>query len=462
MTPPSSRLSGDAPVQPYPIGTGVNSFGSAEKPALLKPVDSFVKLDDTAPAFASVQDLLLAMGDEQLFGSVANAKYQPERNKKYLKVTMALMEIRKYLRGDEKNSSVAPKRIEEWLSDPELLGDTVVAHQARVNLIKVLKKAPKDATIDDGVKAMLAALAKNYAPQAQAPKPSEASAEDKPKDVSALLSEITDTKLFAEKFADYDVKRNQDFLSVSLALLEVRKFIRGDSGEAETAKAKIAAWLNDYNLLTGEIPHRARVALIKALENAPSQSEAWNKGIQEIVATLKAKYSPAKPEPAPEPPKGNPKPKEETPKPDEKPPPKDPPPADKPKVEDPPKALSALYLFNKFTFAMKEKREDTDMSLVKTVMATLRPTIDPLQAKDPEFTLETDMFVKVNNETGEVVEISFKDPKIQGKTKVEEVESALQNMAERFHTRYRFVRGKEDKKPVTTIEIPLTFAKKKP
>jgi len=464
MTPPFVRVPGDSPAKFYPVAGDFAPSEPGGKPSVISQGDSFVRLDDSSGSFANVQDLLKATGDEQLFGSVANAKYQPERDKKYLKVTLALMEIRKYLRGDEKKSSLAPKRIEDWLNDAELLGDTVVAHQARVNLIKALKRAPKDAGIDEGVKAMLASLGKNYAPKAEAPKADPVPVPvEKSKDAAGVLGEMSDAKLFGEKLSDYDAKRNKDFLAVTVAILEVRKFVRGDSSEAETAKTKIAAWLNDYNLLTGEIPHRARVALIKALEAAPQQSEAWNRGAQEILATLKAKYTPVKPEAPAEPPKEETKPKEDPPK-DEKPK-GDPPPADKPKaVEKPkedPKALLAKYVFAKFTFGIKAKREDTDQTLVKSLMATLRPTIDSLQAKDPSFNLQCDMTVKINNDTGEVLEAEFGTFKVQqGKISVEEIESALQNMAERFHTRYRFLRGKDDKGATTIIEIPLNFAKK--
>jgi len=429
-------------------------------------------LDAGTDPFSSVEDMLKAMGDEQLFGSVANAKYQSERNGKYLKVTLAIMEIKKYLRGDEKTAALAPKKIEDWLNDADLLGDTVVAHQARVNLIKVLKRAPKDQGIAEGIKAMLEALTKNYAPKAAAAKPAEGSAETKPKDAATILADLADAKLFGDKFSSYDAKRNKEYLAVSLALIEIRKFVRGDSAEADTASTKISAWLNDYALLTDQVPHQARVNLIKALEGASGGSEDWKKGIQKIVGTLKATYSPTPPEkPAPlDPPKDVPKDKpKDPPKSEEKPPsekPKEDVPADKPKeAEKPkeeakPKLLLAKYVFTKFTFAMKDKREDTDMTLVKTVMATLRPAVDPLIAKDPTFVMQASMRVKINNETGEVVEISFEDLKVQGKTSTEEVESALQNMAERFHARYRFVRSNDFKGPSTIIEIPLDFKKK--
>ncbi|MCC6273340.1 MAG: hypothetical protein IT572_07720 [Deltaproteobacteria bacterium] len=470
MTPPifSKPAAAQNPAEPHPFLTGFPGADEGKPGVISGDGSSFIRLDDKGETFPTVEDLLKAVADEPLFGAVANAKYQPERNKKYLKVTVAILEIRKYLRGDEKGAATAAKKIEEWLSDGELLGDTLVAHQARVNLIKALKKAPKDKGLDEGVKAMLAALTKNYAPKAAEPKPAESAGEGKAKDAAAVLAEMTDAKLFGEKYSAYDAKRNKEYLDVTLALMEVRKVVRGDVSDATAAKEKIAAWLNQYVLLTDAVPHQARVNLVKALEGASGASEEWNKGVAAIVATLRAKYSPAPPEkPAePEPPKESPKP-EEKPAP-EKPkeePPKDAP-ADKPKEAEKPKeaakakALQASYTFTKFTFGAKEKREDTDMTLVKTVMALLRPAIDPLQTKDPEFELKCEMQIKINNETGEVVEVLIQDIKVKGKTSVEAIESALQNIAERFHTRYRFKRGKDDKGPTTVIGIPLDFKKK--
>lgn len=471
MTPPifSKPAAAQNPAEPHPFLPGLPRADEGKLGAVSGDGSSFIRLDDKGETFPTVEDLLKAVADEPLFGAVANAKYQPERNKKYLKVTVAILEIRKYLRGDEKSAATAAKKIEEWLSDGELLGDTLVAHQARVNLIKALKKAPKEKGIDEGVKAMLAALTKNYAPKAAEAKPAESAVEAKAKDAAAVLAEMTDAKLFGEKYSAYDAKRNKEYLDVTLAIMEVRKFVRGDASDPAAAKEKIAAWLNQYALLTDAVPHQARVNLVKALEGASGASEEWNKGVAAIVATLRAKYNPAPPEkPAdPDPPK-------ETPKPEEKPapekpkeePPKEDAPADKPKeAEKPkeaakPKTLQASYAFTKFTFAAKDKREDTDLTLVKSVMALLRPAVDPLQTKDPEFELKCEMQVKINNETGEVVEVLIQDIKVKGKTSVEDIEGAFQNMAERFHARYRFKRGKEDKGPTTVIGIPLDFKKK--
>ncbi|MCE9625873.1 MAG: hypothetical protein K8R69_10555 [Deltaproteobacteria bacterium] len=470
MTPPVYGKPGNPGTSLVPASypDSATDVSPANRPAVvIGEGSSYVRLDSGTDPFSSVEEMLKAMGDEQLFGSVANAKYQSERNGKYLKVTLAIMEMKKYLRGDEKNAALAPKKIEDWLNDADLLGDTVVAHQARVNLIKVLKRAPKDQGIAEGVKAMLEALTKNYAPKAAAAKPAEAPAETKPKDVATLLADLADAKLFGDKFSSYDAKRNKEYLAVSLALIEIRKFVRVDSVEADTASTKISAWLNDYALLTDQVPHQARVNLIKALEGASGGSEDWKKGIQKIVGALKATYSPTAPEkPAPpDPPKDVPKDKPKDPpkteeKPKEDPPVDKPKEAEKPKEETKPKVLQSKYVFTKFTYAMKDKREDTDMTLVKTVMATLRPAVDPLIAKDPAFAMQASMRVKINNETGEVVEIVFEDVKVQGKTATEEVESAIQNMAERFHARYRFVRSNDFKGPSTVIEIPLDFKKK--
>lgn len=466
MTPPNlSKAPGGSNVGSLPLyDLGSKEPSDPKAPSLGVAGSSFVRLDSGSESFATVEDLLNALGDAALFASVANAKYQPERNKKYLKVTLALMEIRKYVRGDEKNAAEAPKRIATWLNDPELLGDTLVAHQARVNLIKALKKAPKGQGIDEGVKAMLEALSKNYAPKAAESKAPEAAEGGKAKDASTVVAELSDEKLFGEKLSVYNAKRNKEYLDVTLAIMEIRKFVRGDVAEPEAAKLKIAAWLNQYVLLTDAVPHQARVNLIKALDGASGSSESWNKGVAAIAATLKAKYEPTPPEKSAEPeaPKDEKKPAPEKPKEE---PPKDEP-ADKPKeAEKPketakPKELQSSYAFSKFTFAAKEKREDTDLTLVKTIMALLRPAIDPIYEKNPGFGLECEMQVKVNNDTGEGVEVMLKNIKVEGNAPVDEMESAFQNMAERFHSRYRFKRSKADKDPVTIYVIPLTFKKK--
>ncbi|MCC7345445.1 MAG: hypothetical protein IT573_10940 [Deltaproteobacteria bacterium] len=470
MTPPifSKPAAAQNPAEPHPSLTGFPGADESKPGVISGDGSSFIRLDDKGETFPTVEDLLKAVADEPLFGAVANAKYQPERNKKYLKVTVAILEMRKYLRGEEKGAMTAAKKIEEWLSDGELLGDTLVAHQARVNLIKALKKAPKEKGIDEGVKAMLAALTKNYAPKAAESKPAESSGEAKGKDAAAVLAELTDAKLFGEKHSAYDAKRNKEYLGVTLALMEVRKFVRGDASNPVAAQEKIAAWLNQYALLTDAVPHQARVNLVKALEGASGASEEWNNGVAAIVTTLRAKYSPAPPEkPAePESPKEPPKAEEKPPpeKPKEEPskdaPADKPKEAEKPKEEAKPKVLQTSYPFTKFTFAAKDKREDTDMTLVKSVLALLRPAVDPLQAKDPEFELKCEMQIKINNETGEVVEVLIQDIKVKGKTSVEDIEGAFQNMAERFHARYRFKRGKDDKGPTTVIGIPLDFKKK--
>ncbi|KAB2837807.1 hypothetical protein F9K50_10365, partial [bacterium] len=135
MTPPlpTSPLGGAA--KTYPSVGGLAPLEETPAPlgpgagAPLSPVDAFIPMDDSASAdYKTVQDLLAALGDEQLFGKLGYAKYNPERNGKYLEVTVTVLEIKKLLRGDSKSSAEAVKKIGEWLNKYELLTDTQVAH----------------------------------------------------------------------------------------------------------------------------------------------------------------------------------------------------------------------------------------------------------------------------------------------------------------------------------------------
>src|SRR5512143_1736193 len=126
MTPPlpTGPFVGTSKLPPSTGAEGPDSGIDRGKPPIdgmpLRPVDSFVPMDNSSDNYKTVEDLLKAIGDEQLFGTVPNAKYQPERNGKYLKVTSAILEIRKLLKQDEKNSSYAVNAVKEWLSDGTL------------------------------------------------------------------------------------------------------------------------------------------------------------------------------------------------------------------------------------------------------------------------------------------------------------------------------------------------------
>ncbi|MFO1463540.1 MAG: hypothetical protein U1F66_07155 [bacterium] len=427
MTPPlpSGPVLGAA--KSFPLGPGDAPFGDApEAKPLPGPVDSYVPMDSSsADSYKSVEDLLKAMGDEQLFGAVANAKYQPERNKKYLKVTVAILEIRKLLRGDEKNSAYAVQKVEAWLSDADLLGDTVVAHQARVNLIKALKRAPKGAGIDDGVKAVLEALQRNYTPKAETPKeapkdapkdaPKEApKAEAKPQESASLADSLSDAKLFGDKFAAYNPERNKKYLAVTLAILEVRNFAKGSSANAAQAAAKIAAWLSDSALLTDSTAHQARLGLIQALGAAPKGSESFNQGVAEILAALKANYSKAGAPPQ----KGDPKPASDV------------------KTKGEGSALTEVSVNPKGK--VKDKREDDAKSFSNGVNGAVKPALSRFLKKYDSINVKCNMTVSIDDSTGQVVTVSFKDIKLGGGITSQDAKELFDAIAQNICGRFRF------------------------
>jgi hypothetical protein len=158
MTPPLNPVQGKpAPLPPLPAPAPAPS--EAPKPSLAGK-SSYVALNggETA-AFKTKAELSAALSDARLFGS-ALKDYEAGKSDKYLRVSVALDAIRSAIAGDGK-SATAVQRISMWLSDATLLNDLAVAHVARVNLVKVLKQAPKDPSIDESVKAILEALQKN-------------------------------------------------------------------------------------------------------------------------------------------------------------------------------------------------------------------------------------------------------------------------------------------------------------
>lgn len=428
----------DLPLEgaPLPLGPGVGDVS-------LNPVDSFIPMDDSSTGeFKSVQDLLNAIGDEQLFGKLANAKYQAERNKKYLKVTLAILEIRKHLRGDEKTAAAAAKKIEEWLSDPELLGDTAVAHQARVNLIKALKRAPKGQGIDEGVKTILEALGKNYStkappPNPAPPKPEAPKLEEKPKeDVKAptagsLLDSLTDAKLFGDKASSYNSERNKKYLPVTMALLEIRKFAKGDGAGTNDAVTKIAAWLGDSALLSDPVAHQARLGLIQALGAAPKGTESFNKGVAELLAALKANYGKAGDAPKP----AEPKPESDS------------------KAKAGAKGLSELSVNPKTK--TKDKREDDAKSLSSGLNGAVKPAMSRLLKKYDSLKVKCQMTISVDDTTGQVVTVSFKDIEAGGGISPQDTKELLEAIAGNIRARFRF--KKLGDSGLSFFKVPLSI-----
>ncbi|MCC7345444.1 MAG: hypothetical protein IT573_10935 [Deltaproteobacteria bacterium] len=444
MTPPlpASPLGGAAKIdssaevpaphegKPAPLGPG----GGAP----LNPVDTFVPMDDSAPAeYKTVQDLLAALGDEPLFGKLGYAKYNPERNGKYLEVTVAVLEIKKLIRGDSKSSAEAVKKIGEWLNKYELLTDTNVSHVARVNLIKALQRAPKGAGIDAAVKDVLAALQKQYnpkPPEAKAPSAKEAPKAKEnppPKAASSLAEALSDRVLFDKHFDAYDKERNKTYAPVSIAILEVKKVAKGEASSAAEAKAKLVAWLKDEKLLKDPVAHQARLGLIAALNAAPKGTEAYNQAIADLSAALKANYgaagAPAKKEPA--------KPEVDS------------------KTKAGPKGLAELNVNPKSK--TKAKREDDAKSLSNGMTAAVKPAMSRLLKKYDSLSVKCQMTLSIDESSGQVITVSFKDIKTGANISAEDTRELLETIANNIRARFRFKPMGES--GLAFIKVPLSI-----
>ncbi len=443
MTPPlpASPLGGAAKIdssaevpaphegKPAPLGPGG---------APLNPVDTFVPMDDSATAeYKTVQDLLAALGDEPLFGKLGYAKYNPERNGKYLEVTVAVLEIKKLIRGDSKSSAEAVKKIGEWLNKYELLTDTNVSHVARVNLIKALQRAPKGAGIDAAVKDVLAALQKQYnpkPPEAKAPSAKEAPKAKEnppPKAASSLAEALSDRVLFDKHFDAYDKERNKTYAPVSIAILEVKKVAKGEASSAAEAKAKLVAWLKDEKLLKDPVAHQARLGLIAALNAAPKGTEAYNQAIADLSAALKANYgaagAPAKKEPA--------KPEVDS------------------KTKAGPKGLAELNVNPKSK--TKAKREDDAKSLSNGMTAAVKPAMSRLLKKYDSLSVKCQMTLSIDESSGQVITVSFKDIKTGANISAEDTRELLETIANNIRARFRFKPMGES--GLAFIKVPLSI-----
>ncbi len=397
MTPPLSKANGPKPVEP-----GIFSIPDPKKdPKAPVKKDVYVSQGDTAKAKASVklEDLVPAVGDEQLFG-IFNAKYQPEKNKKYLKVTLALLAVRKFLGGDEAKAAEAKDKIVEWLSDGKLYPDKT-AHEARKNLIKVLEKAAGDSNVDE----LLKVLKANYTTAAVA------------KTKEEILSDISDLDLFEEFLKTYTDEKNKKYLKVTLSLLAIRKYLGGDASKLEEAKGKIVEWLSDADILRDDAAVKARKNLIKLL-NVTTDDATLNADLQSLVKLLKANYSvssaSAKEEKTPAPP------------------------PEKGKGEK----TKAGY---KYSFSIPTKkggRKDNADNVGGKLNSVVSPPYNRF-LKNSEAGVSADMKLIVDPETGYVKEVRFENIKINGSAN----EAALENLFKAISTRaqqtYSFEKGIE-------------------
>ena len=415
MTPPLAPVKGSSsplPVLPNPLP--VNQPGKAS-PAL-GGQSSYVALNGESDAYKSKAELTEALSDARLFGS-ALKDYEAGKSDKYLRVSLALDSIRSAISGEGK-SAIAVQRIAMWLSEPSLLTDTAVAHVARVNLVKALKKAPKDAATDESVKAILEALQKNYSVSAPAKKDS-APAET-PKTLSAQLE---DANLFGEHFKDYDAKKTKEYISVNLALLEIRKVATGKTKDLDPAKTRIEKWLRDSALLTDKVPHQARVNLIKVLSSAPSSD-----GIAAILTALKANYSvaaPAKSETAVTPPDV------------------------KAKTE---KGVTSYS--TKPNAKVKSKREDTANTFENGLNSAIRPIFNRY-LKSNASGLSAEMTVTVDEKTGAITDVSFAN--VKASASEDQLKKFFGDVANALRGRFLFKEGAFDSGGFGFIKAKINF-----
>lgn len=386
------------------------------------PADSYVPMNGDENRYKSLDALIEAIRDEALFTTSGNAVYQKERNKKYLKVTLALVEIRKYLRKDETNAYTAAAKIEEWLKVAELLTDTAVAGTARKNLVAALKRAPQGEGIDEGVKAMLGALQKNYgveAPPVAAPAEKPKAEEKAP---ASFADSLSDVSLLGDKYSDFQAKRNKEYIRVNLALVAVRKFARGE-GTTDAAKTEIVAWLEKAELLRDPVALHARKALIKALGAAPAEPASLAKGAAELVTTLKADYSKAAPPPAPA------------------------------TVETAGSTLKSIDVRPNST--PKAARDDDAKTLANGLQRAISPVFERALKKYGAFGLGCTLTIRFDQKSGHIFSVNFSDIKVSGDLSNETVKDLLTQAANSLRSRFSFV--KTDGSDFGIIKAPVKF-----
>lgn len=278
-------------------------------------------------------------------------------------------------------------------------------------------------------------------------------AEDGPyKDVKELLENLTDEKLFGEAFSKFEKERSTKYKKVNIALYAVRDVFQG--GKLDLAKTKLEEWFNDYDLLTDkEVAHVARLALRDALKKAPQGDETFNKNVKTLLDTVTAIYEPK--------PKSEDKPKDK--KPEEKKPEKKP--EDKKPEEKKPDApkegegskgpaplkieLAQFVLPN----TAKGNRKDT----FKTVLARVKPIIlaafAELQKTYPKAEIKGPMNFIIDNNTGNIVKVTFSNTEILGVDKKEPVLTMMETIAQKLNASVSFEKTGSD--PAHEVEWPI-------
>lgn len=284
------------------------------------------------------------------------------------------------------------------------------------------------------------------------------------KDVKELIEAMTDAKLFGEVLPTFEKERGGKYFKVNIALYAIREVLQGGPVKPEFAKAKIEAWLNDYDLLHDtDVAHLARVNLIKALERAPEGDDKLKQNVKLISDTLSATYSPSKPEEKPkedQKPKGKDKKEEKKPeekKPEEKKPPED---SKKPdeKPKDPPADATPSLAIKLAVFSYMDSnkvgpRQDTFTILITKVNPILKDAYAELLKQFPKAEMKGAMRFIIDNKTGNVVKVSFMDMKITGVDKENPVLAIFQSIAQKLNAQVSLEKQGSD--PAQEVEWPI-------
>jgi hypothetical protein len=444
----------------------------------------------TEPRYTKMEDVLAAISDRSLFGIYA-PRYVVEKDKKYQPVTEALETIRSFLQGEKTLSQSIRNKLVAWLGNPQLLRDPV-AHQARVNLIRALEKAPQQKETEQGIGSALETLKGNFGSSVSAAKPSRptVSAEPPFKDRYELLTAISEANLFGDNLPAFENERNGKYFKVNISLYGIKEILQGNAVPLEFSKSKIVNWLSDPDLLVDLVAHGARVNLIKALKRTPRLDEDFNQAVKGLLDTLQAKYAPqAKPEANPtkanaEPVKEAAKVPEESPAPEKNPGKKEQkakksPQADKTPeevTEAPPKAsvtadadlkkeekppqVIPLLVFSYKNAPLIPPRKDNFQVMINKIKPILQNAYQELLRAHPGVSLNGKMFYRINNDTGRVEKFDFNDITFTGNAMAEDISLMLNKIADGINAQISFEKMGSDH--ANEVEWPLKMEAPKP
>jgi len=434
MTPPLSK---SGPTFAYPP-TDINPANpGADLPNLSKggPGVFAAKGGDDKPGAdkakggsdksVSPQELVPSLNDEALFGLYLS-KYQPERNKRFLNVTLAIMAVKKYLGGDASELATAKEKIVAWLSDPALLPKDTPSHQARVNLIAVLDRAKDDA----GVAEILKALRANYSTAAvQSPAPVVSAG----KTADELTGDLDEKALLGEQYDAFQKGKNKKYLNLNLSLIAIRKFVKGDSDQLTSAKEKIAAWRSDASLLSDPVAVQFGKSLNAVFKTA-TQDKAIGDGFKEMRKVLVADYAPKE--------AGDAEKKVEVPGP----------------VANVPVENKSAVANLSFNFANPGKtgaRQDTIGNFTSKLGPAARIPYERVLKKYEDFTAKSSVIFTVDNATGYITNVRFEDIQAKGSAGAKDIEAMYKDIATRMFSVLSFEKSGSEKSQM--VKLPLTL-----